>query len=248
MASSSGSSPACPRPGFDARWRRLAAALTLALPLAAVADPLPDYVRTALAHFSPNPPAGWGYTLTTTRDDHRMVERYDPSRPPGGQWTLLQWLGRPPTVNETEKYARSRPQGGSGGTQASFTREDIEPGSLQLVREDAEWADFAGEFRTAATSSDKMLGHLRIRLTVHKSPAYVGKYRLELKEPYSPVLTLRMEELMVEATFAAPTATTPSLPAAQTSRFRGRFLVFPKTESLVLIYSDFTTPPTELSR
>ncbi|MFZ5495018.1 MAG: hypothetical protein ACOZE5_06730 [Verrucomicrobiota bacterium] len=216
--------------------------ILFSVPVAALGDPLPGYLRTALSRFSPDPPAGWAYTLATTRNDVRMVERFDPARPPGAQWTLVEWLGRAPTPDELENYTRSRPAG-SGGARANFQAADIEPGSLRLVRDDAEWADFIGDFREVAAGADKMLGHLQIRLFVHKAPAYVGKYQLELKSPYSPVLTVRMDELLVEATFTPPEGTAPSLPQAQTSRFRGRFLLFPKTETVVLIYSDFERRP-----
>jgi hypothetical protein len=247
MASSSGLFPACPRPRFESR-RWVAWCAAFLLPVFAAAEALPAYARSALAHFSPNPPPGWAYQLTTVRDDVRMVERYNPALAPGRQWTLVEWLGRAPTADELEKYARSRPAAAAGGPQANFQREDIDPASLRLVREDAEWADFTGSFRESSTGADKMLGHLEIRLSIHKSPAYVGKYQLQLKAPYSPVLTVHMEELFVEATFDAPSGAAPALPKAHTSRFRGRFLIFPKTESLVLIYSDFAAKRAELSR
>src|SRR4051812_46139037 len=62
---------------------------------------MPDYVRTALNTFSPEPPAGWAYTLTTVRNNEaRSTARFDPAKPAGEQWTLLEVNGRKPTDRE----------------------------------------------------------------------------------------------------------------------------------------------------
>lgn len=247
MANSNGSFPSCPRHNAERRlpW---AFGLFLVSVLVANAEPLPGYLRAALARFAPEVPPGWAYKLTTIRDDVRMVEQFDPANPEGAQWTLLEWRGRPPTADELDKYARSRPSAATGGARSNFKRDDIEPGSLRLVREDAEWAEFSGSFREQSTGADKMLGHFHLRLVVNKIGAWIRKYQLELKEPYSPVLGVRMHELFVEGTYDAPAGDTPSLPSAQSSRFSGRILFIPKKETLVLIYSDFRRSPAKQSR
>jgi len=243
MASSSGSSPAFPRPRSRAAlpwWGLLAWVLASSLPAAAE---LPGYLRAALADFTPGVPPGWACTLTTTRNDDTLVERFDPSRAPGEQWTLLQCHGRTPTPEELEKYLKSRPPGSPVGPQANFQKGDIEPGSLTLVREDDTRAEFQGSFRTESTGADKMLGHLVLRLTVSKSRPYIEKYTLSLAEPYSPVLGVKMNELQVEATYSPPDSARPSLPATHLSRFAGRLLLIPTEETLRVTYSDFARTP-----
>lgn len=250
MASSSGSFPGVPfRRCLERGWRQLRVLLLVILPgAAALADPIPAYVRTALAQFSPNPPAGWAYTLTTTRNGVRMVERFDPARPPAARWTLLEWQGRAPTADELAKYARSRPQDGSGGTQANFQRGDIEPASLRLLRDDADRAEWAAGFREVATGPDKMLGHLDLRLVVDKRTPHVAAYILELREPYSPVLGVKMHRLRAEVRYLAPADDRPALPAEQTSRFAGRIFFIPNEEELHVAFSDYAPASTELSR
>lgn len=248
MASSSGSFPGFLRRSFERGRCAGVFAVFLLSAAAALGDPLPDYLRTALAQFSPNPPKGWAYTLATTRNDQRMVERYEPSRPPAGQWTLLEWQGRPPTADELEKYARSRPQGGSGGTRANFERADIELASLRLVRDDADQAEWTGGFRETSAGPDKMLGHLQLTLVVDKRTPHIAAYRLELKEPYSPVLGVKMNRLLVEMRYQSPAEGRPALPIAQTSSFGGRIFFIPTEEELRLTFADYAAPPTELSR
>lgn len=245
MASSSGSSPGFLRPSFD--WlRRCAGALALCLCTAQTLAEQPAYLRTALDKFTPGVPAGWAYTLTTVRNERAITERFDPTRPPGGQWMLLEIEGRLPTAEESEKYLRAR-TAGPGGMQANFEKADIEPGSLSLVQEDATQAEFAGGFRETSTGTDKMLGHLNLRLKVDKQAAYVTAYTLELREPYSPVLGVKMTDLQVEARFSAPEGSRPSLLQTMTSRFTGRIFFISTGENLQLNYRDHTAA-TGLSR
>lgn len=216
-------------------------ALLVALCFAAIGAraQTPAYARTALAQFNPNPPPGWAYTLETSRNAQSMTEQFDPSRPLGGQWTLRQLQGRNPTTEELETYARSRPAAGSGGTQANFQKDDIEPGSLKLLEESETTATFSATFREQAGGADKMLNHLGVTLTVNKEPAYVERYVLELTEPYWPVLGVKMNQLRIEARFSAPGTDRPSLPVSMESHFSGRILLFANEENLRLIYGEF---------
>lgn len=251
MFRSSGSPPAFLRRDpsrLGPAWRPWLLGLCLLLPGFAPAADLPDYLRTALAGLHTDVPAGWAYTLTTTRNDQRMVERYDPARPPAAQWSLVEWLGRAPDADEAAKYARSRPQSSAGGAQANFNRTDIEPASLRLIREDDRVAEWAAEFRETSTGPDKMLGHLHLTLTVDKLTPHVAAYTLELKEPYWPVLGVKMLALRVEVRFLAPADGRPALPERQTSRFAGRILFIPTEENLELLYSDYRAAATKLSR
>jgi hypothetical protein len=236
----------CARLPFE--WWRVAIPAVL-LAMTGINSPAatPAYLHQALVGFNPVNPPGWAYTLTTRREDRTISERHDPSKPPGGQWALLTMDGRPPTAEETEKYGRAR-SAGPGGSQSNFTKADIEPGSLQLIRETQDHAEFSAEFREAATGADKMLGHLLLRLKVDKRVPYVSAYILELKEPYSPILGVKMQELRVEALFRPPNGDQPSLLSQMTSHFAGRIFFFSTGEDLRLTYQDYTPPPNELSR
>lgn len=200
---------------------------------------LPDYLRAALGKFSAELPAHWAYTTTTVRKEVSTAERYDPAKPPGAQWTLLLYNGQPPAARELEKYQQLRAANPVPATTANFARGDIEPGSLQLVREDAERAEFLGGFREESAGADKMLRHLQLRLTVNKRRPHVEKFTLSLREPYTPILGVKMNELVVEMNFTPPTPDRPSLPAASSSHFTGRIFFIGTQEDLRVTYSDF---------
>jgi hypothetical protein len=236
MPSLTGSSPACRRP----RLRRGLLALGVLFAVASAAAAVPDYVREALGKFNPEVPAGWAYTLTTVRnEDTRTTARFDPSKPPADQWTLLDFNGRAPTAKESAQYTRTRTVGGnSSAPQGTFQKGDIDPASITLLREDADRGEFDCGFRAEATGPDKMLGHLRLRLTVNRRQPHVEKFALELKEPYSPVLGVKMRELLVQMSFTPPADDRPSLPAVNSSHFLGRIFFIGVEENLTLTYTD----------
>ena len=204
---------------------------------------MPAYLRAALGKFSAEIPPGWAYTLKTERDGRQTVERYDPTRPSTEQWTLLLSNGRPPTEEELAKYFKYKAGQSPGAMQSNFQKSDIEPGSITLVSEDAGRAEFTCAFREQSTHADKMLGHLGLHLTVCKQPAYVEKFTLELREPYSPVLWVKMRELVVEMGYAPPADGRPSLPSRSSSHFVGRIFLIRMEENLRFTYSDFAPPP-----
>ena len=80
-------------------------------------------------------------------------------------------------------------------------------------------------------------------LTVAKRLTYVEKFALELREPYYPVLWVKMHELLVEMNFAPPDADRPSLPINSSSHFTGRIFLVPVEENLRCSYSDFARVP-----
>ena len=245
MASSSGLFPR--RRLAEPRRRGIGPVLSLAawailLAGTAAAAETPDYFRQALARFNPDVPAGWAYTLATDRNGERLKERYDPARPPDDQWTLLLLNNRPPTAREIEKYARSRPGTSSSAPHSTFQKNDIEPGSVVLIREDADRGEFSCSFRAESTGADKMLGHLTLRLTVSRREPRVERFALELREPYSPVLGVKMRELRVQMSFAAPGPDRPGLPRESTSHFLGSIFFIGLEENLHLAFSDFAGP------
>lgn len=236
MPGSIGSYPACRRRRFDAGGFLFLALLSAVL----VRADVPDYFRAALALFNPEPPAGWAYTVVTVRnDDARTTAHFDPSRPPDAQWTLLELNGRAPTARESAQYARARAGAATTAPQGNFQKGDIDPASVTLLSEDAERGEFRCAFREVATGADKMLRHLSLRLTVNKRQPHVENFILELNEPYSPVLGVKMRELVVRMNFTAPAEGRPSLPRDSTSHFLGRIFFIGIEENLTLTYSSF---------
>jgi hypothetical protein len=209
------------------------------LPALAIAAEAPALLNEALARFTSDAPRGWAYTLTTTRGGETSVERYDPSRPKGGEWTLLQRDGRAATADEIERYLRYKASSTPPTARATFEKGDLDRGTFTLVREDATTAEFRGRFREDL--KEPLLSHLFLDLKIEKQPVAVQSFTLRLAGPFSPALGVKMTELEVSMEFSPPTEDRPSLPRASRSRFRGRLFFFKSIEEdLRIAYSDFT--------
>ena len=199
----------------------------------------PEYLRTALAHFSGDTPRGWAYTLTTRRGEDITAERYDPAAGPGLQWTLLLRNGHSPSVDEAERYAKFKARPAPATVPPTFDKRDFDPGSFRLVREDANHAEFEVRFRE--DTGDKMLRHLSVRLVVAKERAAVESFHLNLLAPFSPILGVKIQKLEVQLANSPPTLARPALPLRSSSRFVGRlFLVKTIEETEEVGYSDYT--------
>ncbi len=206
--------------------------------LTSVRGELPAAVQSALARLGTEPPAGWACTLTTRRAGHIAIERFDPAQPAGHQWSLLQTDGRPPTAQESDRYQRYRETTNSTTPHPVFKRGDIDAGSARRVREDQHEAEYTFSFREGL--ADTLLAHLRLTLTVDKAQGVATRSRLSLREPYSPVIGLRVDQLELTTELQAPSTNQPQLPSRLISQFHGRFLYFKEIEeTLEITYSDF---------
>ncbi|MBA3849106.1 MAG: hypothetical protein C0502_03820 [Opitutus sp.] len=198
----------------------------------------PDYLRAAINNLSSDAPRGWAYTLTTTREKETTAERFDPSKPQGGEWTLLSTNGRPPSAGEITRYLRYKSSNTPVAKRGTFERGELDIDSAQLLREDDTHAEFRMRFR--GDVSEPVLPHVVLEARVQKSTASVESCVLRLVEPFSPALGMRMNELTVTMKFTPPRPDLPALPLEVSSHFRGRlFLVIPVAEDLRVVFSDF---------
>lgn len=217
---------------------RLRLAVVFLCLLAAARAAIPGYFRDSIARYSPEAPAGWAYTLTTTRGADTSSERFDPSRPKGGEWTLLATNGRAPTADEIERYLRYKASNAPATTRATFARGDLDFENAELLREDAERGEFRVRFREGA--SQPLLAHVVLELTVRKATATIERTVLRLANRFAPALGVRMHELRVTTEHDPATAERPALPRAVESHFRGRlFFLIPIEEDVRVVYSDF---------
>lgn len=216
--------------------------LAILLLLAAIAAPthaaeLPAYFHAAFARMGTEAPRGWAYTMRTARGSGVSVERYDPSRPRGGEWTLLERDGRAPDAAEIERYLRYK-SANAPVDRATFAKGDVDLASVVLARETDDVAEFQALFRDDVSAP--LLPHLALVMLVDKERQAVTEYTLRLRAPFSSGLGMRMQALVVRTTFDPPADERPALPRMTESRFRGRmFFLVTVEEELRVEYSDF---------
>ena len=158
----------------------------------------PDYLRKPLAHFNPNVPAGWAYTLDDQpqRPDHGRALRSHPA------------VRRPVDAAPASRPAAQRARNWKSTPVPPGCRLRRHPGQLPKGRHRTRQhqagargrgtgADFTGDVpRASRAGAGQNAGPFAAAtLTVNKQPAYVEKYVLDLTEPYWPVLGVKMNEL-----------------------------------------------------
>lgn len=201
------------------------------------ATELPAYFQAAFARMGTEAPRGWAYTVRTTRGTGTSVERFDPSRPRGGEWTLLERDGRAPDAAELERYIRYK-SANTPADRATFAKGDIDLGSVVLAGVTDGVAEFQALFREDV--STPLLPHLALVMLVNVERAEVLEHTLRLRAPFSSGLGMRMQELVVRTTYDPPTEDRPSLPRLSESRFRGRmFFLITIEEEQRVEYADF---------
>ncbi len=214
--------------------------LALALATAAVAAPADsDRVRAALAQLGTDAPRGWAYTVTLQRADGTSRERFDPARPPGAQWTLLERDGRPATAEERERHLRYRATSAPGLAAPTFQRGDLDLSSLERLAAGPTEETWRARFRADAGSP--VLAHCVVDLVVPaEGPPRIARTVLRSATAFSPALGVRLESLEFAVDYLAPGDGRPALPAATRSRVRGRvFFVLRIDEDVTATYAEY---------
>lgn len=210
----------------------------LVLGLVPLAGAPPPWLELALSRL-PEPASAWTSTCTLEieRNGQRSVESFDPHATPAARWTLVTRQGVPPTPGELAAYRQSRADPASTPAPTSLTAGQIDLNSLELVRESSTHATLTGGFTEEAAATDKLLARLTVTLLVRKEPAAVVYYRLDLRQPFSPLIGVRMHELEAGAEFGPDGAIRRSW-----SRFRGRVFLRAVQERVTATFA--TTPDT----
>lgn len=228
-------------PSARARIAIFTAVFCFMAPLAS-ADENTELLNKALRGFSAEPPKGWSYTVTSEGNDRTTVERYDPAKPAGQQWTLVSRNGKAPTADESAQYRRHQATLAPAGMKATFSRGDIDSANAQLMRETDTELEYLCRFRPDL--ADAMLSRLALTLVVNKETASIASFHFRLLQPFAPAFGVRMIELDVRMTFLPPQGDRPALPLTASSRFKGRILLVKSIEeNLDATYSEFAPPP-----
>lgn len=216
------------------------------------AEEVPEQVQEALTKFTADVPPDWAYTLRTRKGSETSLERYDPARPDGQHWQLLEHDGRPPTAQETERYQRYRITVNATTPRPTFRRGDLDLATCRLIGTREGLEEYACRFR--ADVNEPLLSRLELRFWVSRGHmATISRYSLHLVEAYSPILGLNFKALDVTVTLSAAESDKPSLPLRSHSVFHGSILVFKSIdEETTVEYSDYEKrgpghPPTSTS-
>ncbi len=199
---------------------------------------VPPALEAALKTFRADPPKGWSFTQTTVGEGKSTVERSDASRPEFERWSLLQKDGHAPTPTEATHYREIRSRRSRSGSAPSLI-DQFALDTLEVAREDAERISYRCRLKRAE-SGDRTADHLHATFLLHRSTQTIEAIELSNREPFSPALAVRIQEMNTRMTYSLPTADSPSLPQGVTTRVRGTAFWFKSLDAdLSVTFSDY---------
>ncbi len=205
---------------------------------AAGAAPPPPELARALDGFRTGGPKGWAFVQSTASEERSLVERFDPLQPDHLKWTLESKNGRSPTPDETIQYRREQTRR-TGGETAPDVLGQIVRDSCTLLERSADRSQW--RFDLAPGGGDDMSAeHMHLTVTLHEPSNTIERVVLASREPFSPVLGVKVAEARTTIEYSLPDNERPSLLQRITVRVRGRAFFFKSLDSdMVVTYSDY---------
>lgn len=144
----------------------------------------------------------WAFTETAVQSERTTVGRFDPRRPEGERWTLVTVDGREPTGEEIDEFLseKAKERGDSGDDGETSVRGMVEPDTLRLVEETADYWLFSfvpDEDEDGEEFAAAMDGTLRIA----KDGRYLEYIDIRNTKPFKPQFGVKINEFMTRLRF-----------------------------------------------
>lgn len=246
--------------GFAFRVPRLvllSLSLSLALPAVAAQPELPPLVERALETMESSEQEGYAYTMKMSEPGKSSIAHFDPAKPTGRTWDLLQKDGKTPTAKEVEIFRKERAerekkraeQGkeekkkkSRGGDKE--LRALIAPGSVQLLSETAERASYRFRMQSDDEAEQAMVESIRGTLVVSKAGPHVESLDLASTGEMKPITGVKISEFHLKLTFFPPDGHGRALPATIQSKIKGRAMLVKKIDQAMSVtFSDYAKRP-----
>lgn len=227
-------------------------ALSISLPAVAAQPELPPLVERALETMERSEQDGYAYTMKMSEPGKSSLAHFDPAKPAGKTWELLQKDGKAPTAKEVESFRKERAERekkraeqkkeekekSRGGDKE--LRELIAPGSVQLISETSERASYRFRMRSDDEDEQAMVESIRGTLVVSKAGPHVESLDLASTGEMKPITGVKISEFHLRLTFFPPDAHGRALPATIQSKVKGRAMLVKKIDQdMSVTFSDY---------
>jgi hypothetical protein len=232
--------------GFAFRVPRFAfvtVALTLASTALAAPAQLPPIVERALETMERSDQEGYAFRMAKTDKGSTEIATFDPSKPAGQTWKLLQKDGKAPSAKESEEFRKERAKrekdrteeekkekSKKGDKRDQELREMIAPDSLQLISETAERASYRFRMRIDDEDAKPFADAIRGTLVISKAAPHVESLDLASTGEIKAMTGVKISEFHLTLTFFPPDAHGQSLPATIRSVVKGRAMLVKKID------------------
>jgi len=153
---------------------------------------MPAEMEKALANFRTEGPAGWSFTQTTVSGKERLVEDFDPKRPEGSKWRLIESKGHAPSDEEAAEYQSGKIQR-SSALNAPRLEKQLDPATCEQIEESP--AILGCRFRLqSGPDAEEAAKHLLVSVFVDRATHTVSRIEIRSAGPFSPVFGVRIQE------------------------------------------------------
>lgn len=238
---------------FTIRVPRLALlSLWIAFPAAAAQPQLPPLVERALETMERSDQDGYAFRTAKTEEGSTEIVTFDPAKPEGQKWNLIQKNGKNPSTRElaefrkelarkeTENNKDKKDKSKNGDKSDQGLREMIAPESLQLISETGDGASYRFRLKIDDEDAKAFADAIRGTLIISKAAPHVESLDLASTGEIRVMAGVKLSEFHLTLTFLPPDAHGQALPATIRSVVKGRAMLVKKIDQdLTVKFSDY---------
>jgi len=195
----------------------------------------------------------YAYRMLKSDKDGTQLAAFDPAKPEGQTWKLLQKNGKAPSAKELEEFRKERAERDKQraeelkkGKEKSRKKGDqelrdmIAPESLQLISETAERASYRFKMRVDDEDAKAFADAVRGTLVISKAAPHVESLDLASTGEIKAMTGVKIAEFHLTLTFLPPDAYGQALPASVHSVVKGRAMLVKKIDTdATITFSDY---------
>ncbi len=219
------------------------ALLMLLLSVSVMLADTPVFLESAVAKMAADSVYQYSYTKIEDNRDTQKVIKYDASQEGDDCWTLVSVNDRKPTKEEYENFYESISYSDGKGSHSMGIDFDRIYNITKLSESD-ELINYQFKSRGETKREKKMQQNMRNIVSINKADTAVVSMTMELTQPVSPMISVKMKEMSVEMKFKKMPDTGAYKIKKTTMNMAGSFAIFKKFDKqMVTKYYDYQLVP-----
>ncbi len=209
--------------------------LTFTLSITTLFAEIPEIVSYAFEKFDQDTVFSYSYFSNTQTKSENFIEKYDPGKKVGDQWELISVNGKTPTKDRLKEYYKVKD---NVNNEHSVNLNTDNMNSFVLFNETAEFLTYS--FKLNESKKNKMAKHLKCKLDINKNNKCISKIKMYIEKPFSPMLSVKINNFKMEMIFQQMTDTGANLIKNIKTIVKGKaFLIKEIDENTIIEYHDY---------
>jgi len=191
----------------------------------------PIMVETALNKLAADSTNQYSYTKKTIATESTRTIKYDPTEKGSDRWELVSVNGQPPTKEEMKSFYEEKAKNEEKNGR-SFSVVSDQMRDFSLISETDDMIKYS--YRVESEKNKKMTEKLLCEMDIYKSDTSLAEITMEITEPVSPMVSVKLEEFRVQMKFDRYQPTGSPVIAQTQTRIKGKAMLFKKIDQNVM--------------